>query len=58
MEAYGRNLPWEAGMTAGPELLAESLCFIALSGSQEAGALALTWFHVLGCSSSSCFNKT
>lgn len=40
------------------QLLAECLCFIALSGSQAAGALALTWFHVLGCPPSPCFNKT
>lgn len=58
MEARGRNVPWEAVIMAGQELLAESLSFISLSGSQEAGALALTWFHVLGCLSSSCFNKT
>lgn len=42
MEARGRNLPWEAEIIAGPELLAESLCFIALPGSHKAGALALT----------------
>lgn len=58
MEARGRNLPWEAVIIAGPELPAESPCFIALSGGQEAGASALTWFHVLGCPSSSCFNRT
>lgn len=57
MEARGRSLPWEAVIIAGPELQAESVCFIALPDSQKAGALALTWFHVLGCPSSSCFNK-